>query len=316
MATDDVLSPTDILLRRDLVDEGWTDRQIARAVRGGDLTRLRWGAYVPSGLVDPADELAMARARSRAVLRTAHPTSVLSHQSALAEYGVAMWGVDLTQTHLTRTDRKAGRRETGVVHHRGVLDDAGWKTVNGVPVVSPARATLEVVVDHGLEAGLVAACGALSGGLVTHDGLRGALADTERWPGSLGARMVVSRASARLTNVAEARCWHLFHEWRLPRPEPQVAVHDEVGDLVGIVDVLWRAHGVFLEFDGRVKYVRHRREGESLEDYLMREKRRQEVVGQLTGWVPVRIGWAALETPARTARRLGQLLESRRTDAA
>ena len=71
--------------------------------------------------------------------------------------------------------------------------------------------------------------------------------------------------------------------------------------------------GVFLEFDGREKYVRFRREGETLDQFLLREKRREERICQLTGWVCIRITWADLERPVETARRIRRLLDSRRT---
>ena len=106
----------DIHLRRDLVRDGWRDRDIARAVRERHLVKLRHGAYVEAGLVAELDEVGMHRARARAVLRTAHPSSVLSHQSALAEYGIGLWGVPWEQVHLTRTDGRAGRTEAGVIH--------------------------------------------------------------------------------------------------------------------------------------------------------------------------------------------------------
>jgi hypothetical protein len=81
------------------------------------------------------------------------------------------------------------------------------------------------------------------------------------------------------------------------------------------VDFAWRKYGVFLEFDGRIKYERFRRPNESLEDFLMREKRRELRICQLTGWVCVRIGWADLENPVPTAARIRGILDSRRTSA-
>ncbi|HEX2771983.1 MAG TPA: hypothetical protein VHN18_06080, partial [Micromonosporaceae bacterium] len=74
----------------------------------------------------------------------------------------------------------------------------------------------------------------------------------------------------------------------------------------------WRELGVFVEFDGREKYARFRRKNESLEEFLMREKRREERICLLTGWVCIRITWADLERPAATARRIRRILESRR----
>ncbi|WP_107765601.1 hypothetical protein [Nocardioides terrigena] len=304
----------DIDLRRQLVAEGWTDRDIAYAVRSGEMCKVRYGAYVRAALMAQMDAVGHARVRSRAVLRTAHATSVLTNHNALSEYEVPLWGVDLSETHLTRTDGKSGRREAGVVHHRARLDADDWRMVNGIPVMNPPRAALEVVLTHPPEVGLVAVSGVLSRGLASREQLLAANEAAERWPNSLNARLVLARADAGLTSVAEARTWHLFHEQRIPRPEPQVAVPDEQGEIVGIVgivDFLWRELGVFLEFDGRIRYTKYRRPGETLEDYLMREKKREEKICLLTGWTCVRITWPDLENPLRTARRIQALLESR-----
>lgn len=305
------VTPTDIELRRELVDAGLTDRDIVNQVRAGELTKVRYGAYVRSDLVKGMDDVSMMRVRSRAVLRTAHESAVLSHQCALAEYDVPLWGVDLAETHLTRSDGRHGRREAGVVHHRTRLGDDEWTERDGVPVVMPARAAIEVVTAHRVEVGLIAVCGALHREITTIGELREAAARAARWPHSLNMRLVLARADARLASVAEIRTWHLFHERSIPRPEPQVEVFDEAGNLLGIVDFLWREEGVFLEVDGRAKYERHRREGETLEAYLWREKRREEQICLATGWICIRIGWSDLERPVVLTRRIRSALDSR-----
>ncbi len=219
MSNDFPVTLADIELRRDLVKAGWTDRDIATHVRRGELTKVRYGAYVRSLLLAEMDAVALMRVQSRAVLRTAHATSVLSHQAALAEWDVPLWAVSLAQVDLTRSDGKAGRRESGVVHHRGTLTEDEWSIRNGVPVVDAARAVIEVMVSHSTEVGLVAACGALTRGRVTPDSLQAAASRAERWPNSLHLRIVLARADRRLTSVAEARTWHLFHDHHIPRPE-------------------------------------------------------------------------------------------------
>lgn len=77
------------------------------------------------------------------------------------------------------------------------------------------------------------------------------------------------------------------------------------------VDFAWVELGVFLEFDGKIKYERYRREGETLEQFLMREKAREERICQLTGWVCIRITWAQLAAPQQLAGRIRRILESR-----
>ncbi len=309
------ICPADIQLRRDLIRCGWSDRAIARSVRAGQLTKIRHGAYVPATLAAGLDEVGHSRLRSRAVLRTSHVSTVLSHQSALAEYGVPLWGFRMDEVHLTRYDGRSGRREAGVVHHKGRLVNADVLERHQVPVVSVARAVVEVILAHGSEPGLVALCGVLNKRLASLAEVRRVAEAADRWPHSLHARLVLDRANEKIGSVGEGRSWHMFYEHQIPRPEPQVAVYDELGSLLGIVDFLWRTQGVFLEFDGRIKYQQHRLPGESLEDYLMREKRREEAICAATGWVCIRITWADLSRPITTARRIKRLLDSRRTFA-
>ena len=305
------LSLTDVVLRRELIAEGFTDRDIRAQVKAGALTKLRYGAYAPTDLVKELDAVGMMRARARAVLRTAHESAVLSHQNSLAEHGVSLWGLGLDETHLTRTDARAGRREAGVAHHRATLGRRWWAVRDGVSATHPARAAIEVATTYGGEAGLVAACGVLHRELATVGELRVAAGAARHWPGRIGPSLLLARAASRLTNVAEARTWHLFFEQRVPRPEPQVEVFDDRGNLLGIVDFLWAKLGVFLEFDGRIKYEQHRRPGESLADYLMREKRREEQICVQKGWLCIRVTWADLQRPVALARRIMKALESR-----
>ncbi|UMG91172.1 hypothetical protein [Nocardioides sp. TF02-7] len=69
---------------------------------------------------------------------------------------------------------------------------------------------------------------------------------------------------------------------------------------------------MFLEFDGREKYLKHRRPGESIEDAVLREKRREDLICQLTGWRCIRITWADLERPGVVAQRIRNLMLARR----
>jgi hypothetical protein len=122
---------------------------------------------------------------------------------------------------------------------------------------------------------------------------------------------VLDLAHPKLESAGESRAWYLFWLQHLPRPEPQLEVLDENSRLVARLDFAWPAYGVFLEFDGREKYERFRRDGESLDEYLMREKRREELVCLLTGWVCIRISWNDLSRPEQLARRIRAVLASR-----
>jgi len=48
-----------------------------------------------------------------------------------------------------------------------------------------------------------------------------------------------------------------------------------------------------------------------LDEFLLREKRREELICALTGWVCIRITWEDLARPHLLARRIRRILESR-----
>lgn len=306
-----------IKLRRQLIAAGWSDRDIARAGSAGLIHRVRHGAYVDGDLWRSLDDdRDRHRVRARAVLRTAHPSSVLTHQSALAEHIDSLWRLSLEDVAITRTDGVAGRHEAGIIHHSGGLHLPHITVLNGVPVSTPARAAVEVLSVTDPELGFTVLNAVLTSGRATIAEVKEVAAQTQHWPNTLGVRIAIGLASSKLTSIAESRTFYLFYREGVPLPELQVEVHDAAGRLIGIVDFLWRKNGVFLEFDGRIKYDRHRRPGESLADYLMREKKREERICEVTGWMCIRIGWGDLESPQRLARRIVGVLARRPAPAA
>ncbi|WP_210440934.1 hypothetical protein [Nocardioides xinjiangensis] len=301
-----------VRLRSELVDDGYTDHQLRVLVRAGVLHRVRRGAYVDRALWERLSPVDQHRVLCRAVLRVAHPLTALTHVSAAVELGAPVWNIPLDEVHTTRTDGKAARREAGVVHHAGALPEEDVRVVNGVRVGPAARAAVEVMASVPPEPALVVTNGLLHGQHMTREELVASARAMKHWPHTLSAHVVVALADERMESVAETRTYYLCRQQHLPRPEPQYPVVDEHGQVFARADFAWPEHGVFLEFDGRVKYEQHRRPGETLEQYLMREKRREERICQLTGWVCIRIGWTDLADPVTTAARIRRLLDSRR----
>jgi hypothetical protein len=300
-----------VMLRRELLAEGYTDQQIRAFVKRGELARIRHGAYVPGELWRQLDAAGRHRLLIRAVLRRAHPSTVVTHVSGAIERGAPAWGISLDDVHVTRTDGKPGRREAGVVHHCGVLEAHDVEIVNGIPLSRAPRCAVEVTAIASVEPALVTVNGMLHRKMLTEGELLAEVDALKHWPKTLASRIVVQLSDGRIQSVGESRTAYLCWSQHLPRPEPQVPVLDENGHVLAYVDFAWPDHGVFLEFDGREKYLRFRREGETLEEFLMREKAREERICQLTGWVCIRITWADLQTPRRTAQRIRRLLDSR-----
>lgn len=300
-----------VWLRRHALADGFTDREIARLCRTGEWHRIRRGAFTSGDLWQASGSADRHRLLCRAVLLTAHPSSVVTHVSAAVECGAPVWNVDLDVVHLTRTDGKSGRREAGVVHHRGILPEAEVRIVNGVRVPPAPRIAVEVCSIAGVEPALVTVNGLLHASQMTLDEFGREASARQLWPYTLTTDLVHRLADPRVMSAGESRAMFLCWREHLPRPEPQVQVYDERGTLVGIADLAWARHGVFLEFDGKEKYLHFRRPGESLDDFLMREKRREELICALTGWVCIRIAWADLARPRLVARRIRKILESR-----
>jgi len=305
-----------VVLRRELLAAGYTDRQIRTRVKRGELHRIRHGSYCRATLwhsLSPEDQ---HRVRARAVLARSHPSTVLTHVSSAIEQGAPGWGHDLTKVHTTRTHGRAGRKECDRVQHAGTMPAYHVKEVNGVRVSLATRCAVEMTTISTVESALVTVDGLLHAGLTTSNGVRQFAHRTRLWPNSLRTTVVLRLADKRRESAGESRTGYFFYAQALPRPEPQVVVLDELGHEFARVDFAWIELNVWLEFDGRIKYERYRREGETLDAFLLREKKREETICQLTGWTCIRITWAQLEDPIRLASRIRRILESRRTTVA
>ena len=104
----------------------------------------------------------------------------------------------------------------------------------------------------------------------------------------------------------------MFRE-HLPETGLQFEVYDEWGNLLGITDFAWPEHGVLGEFDGKMKYGRLLREGETPGDALEREKKREDLLRQETTWLMVRLIWEELFRPGPTGAKIRRQLERGRT---
>ena len=127
------------------------------------------------------------------------------------------------------------------------------------------------------------------------------------WPGTARLQVTLRLASRGAESVGESRTRHLFWAHRLPKPLLQFHVYDG-HSLAGITDFAWPEHKLLGEFDGRMKYGRYRRPGETPEDALWREKLREDRLRELTGWGMIRFIWADLGTPRTTAARVRKAL--------
>lgn len=299
-----------VFLRGELVRGGLSDRAIAAMVRGGELHRIRHGAYVDATTWKQASREERHALLSRALLKQCRAEVVLSHHSALPEYGAPMWMLPIDVAHVTRRDMHAGRRERDVVQHQGFLGDWDVEVRNGVPVTAAARTVLDITTIAATEPSLVVVNYFLHRKLTTVADLRKRYAAMANHPNTLRTDLVLRLADprGRIESVAESRTFFLCWRQGLPAPEPQWVLADGFGRELARLDFAWPEYGVWLEFDGREKYVKYLREGESIQDAVLREKQRESMISELTGWRCIRITWADLQNPVRTAARIRAIL--------
>ena len=84
---------------------------------------------------------------------------------------------------------------------------------------------------------------------------------------------------------------------------PQYNVFDRNGRIVGRADFAWQGHSTLGEFDGRGKYGRLLKPGETTAGAVYREKLREDALRSL-GWQVVRWTWNDLDQPDQIALRL------------
>jgi len=124
----------DIIDREGLLRLGWTDREIAWAVRTGWLQRVQPGVYL-HGAAPPT-----WLQQLRAALAACGPAALVSHRAALM-----LWGLDgLAGAPVEITVPYNGRPiPSGTIAHRSRRIEPA-SVVNGIPVTSVERTLLEV----------------------------------------------------------------------------------------------------------------------------------------------------------------------------
>lgn len=308
----DELDPIDtagsVFLRSEALAAGYSEREITQLVRAREWHRLRRGAYVAATVWEAADESRRHTLLACAVLKQARTDVVLSHVSALPAFGAPLWNLRLDVVHLTRRDRRAGRHEAGVRQHQGLLLPADVIELDGRAYTSPTRTALDITTVTDAETSLCILNHLLHTRQTTPEDLASRYESMIRNPYTLRTDLVLRLADARVESVGESRCFFMFWRHGLPAPEPQFVVRDHTGREVARLDFAWPEYGVWLEFDGKEKYVQHLREGETTTAAVLREKRREDRIRELTGWRCIRITWADLMDPTRTVARIRALL--------
>ena len=290
----------DIRLTRDLAAAGFDFTEVDRMRRRGELRRIRRGAY-EDGNREMGEPVEQHRRLIDATLRQASVNAVVSHMSAAALHGLPTWNDQLSRVHLTRNRASGGKVRRYTHLHVAPLADDDICVVDGVAVTTLARTILDLSRTLSMERSVPIGDAALALGLSREELVESALRAVG-WPGIAAARRAIEFFDARSESVGESYSRVVFHRLLLPPPELQFEVFTN-GRLVARSDFVWKESKTLGEFDGRVKYGRLLKPGQTTGDVIFDEKVREDALRDL-GWQIVRWLWEDLRNPARLRERL------------
>jgi predicted transcriptional regulator of viral defense system len=135
--------PVQVKRRKGLIAEGFSDAELHRRVRAGDLVALRRGSYLPRADV-PSSAVARHALQVRATQPCLAPDAVVSHASAAALFDLPLWAVPLGRVRVTRRRRHGGHRSETLHVHSAGLDAGETVLIGGIPVTSVARTVADL----------------------------------------------------------------------------------------------------------------------------------------------------------------------------
>jgi hypothetical protein len=298
------------MYRQALLASGVTEDEIRWARRNGTWTRLHRGSYIPSETISSLDKEAMHRLRAVAIAGRS-PHLVLSHISAASIHRVPLFGVQLDTVHLTRPGAGGGRTGPGRVVHVAELQPHEVLSHNGIRLTNVARTLIDYACSVSFASAVVAADNALCREIVTPHALSEALTRTRHRRGAAAARRALLFADGRSESPGESRLRLDMHRAGLPVPVLQVCVYAVDGTFLGRVDLGYPELGLLMEFDGKAKYTKLRKVGQSIEEVVMAEKAREDLIRGL-GYTVIRFDWNELANPPAVIARISENLQRSR----
>jgi hypothetical protein len=292
---------TRVRLTRELSAEGFSPTELSALRRAGDLHRVRRGAYAnpPELPTDPVDR---HRILLEATLRQMSADAVVSHMSAAVLHGLPTWSQELVRVHLTR-DRDGGGKVRRYTHlYTSALAPEDVVEIGGRRVTSLARTVVDLSRTLSMAQSVPIGDAALRLGLDRAE-LCAIAARCVGWSGIARARRAIEFLDARSESVGESSSRVVLHQTGVPAPQLQVEVFDALGRLVGRADFGWEEYRTLGEFDGRVKYGRLLKPGQTAADAVFEEKRREDALRSM-GWEVVRWIWEDLRNPSSQQERL------------
>jgi hypothetical protein len=299
----------EIMSHSDLLNRGWSPFDVQRQIRRRELVRLCRGVYARRADVPSEEEM---RHRLSALGHARRSDYAVSHVSAAVLHGLPVGGADLREVHVTRIGRGGQRHVAGRRVHSSPLDPRWCTVVDGVLVTTVARTLADLFKVESLQVAVSTADAALFQKKCTRSDLDMAMAELKFHAGGPLARRAAALVDGCAESPGETRTRLLVNAGPLPKTDLQISVFDEQGRFVGRGDGGYPELGVLWEYDGKGKYERLLRLGQTPLVALLAEKKREERITEL-GWVVIRIDAADLRDPDRLVQRiLAAIARSRR----
>ncbi|RIX30937.1 hypothetical protein [Amnibacterium setariae] len=240
-----------LVLFRDSDQRALGDRALQRAVRAGEQTRLRSGAYVPTRVWDGlrAEERRRLEAAAMAAM---HPAFVASHRSAGALWHLPSVLAPDGLVHARVSAAAGSRTEHGVRKHAVHDVDQHLVVLDGITATSLERTALDLAATQPFHEAVVAMDAALARG-VSKEQMRQVL---DEWsPKQHRARIERVIAFADPLSGSAGESWSRVQivQAGLPAPVLQQRFFDGRG-FVGETDFWWPGCNLIGEFDGLKKY--------------------------------------------------------------
>jgi hypothetical protein len=271
----------------------------SEAIAGGVLTKsqleTRYSRVLRDVYVERDAEITAVMRAEAGWLWTGR-RGVVAGFSAAALHG-SKWVDDRRPAELIHDNH---HRAAGIQIHRDVVAADEIETIGGVVVTSPTRTALDLGCWYP-KMTAVAGIDALAGATEIK------AADVEllarRYSGRRGitrARRAIDLFDAGSQSPKESWLRVVLMEAGLPRPQTQIAVHDEFGSAVAYLDMGWEDVRVAVEYDGEQHRTDRRQYAWDVRRLEMLER---------CGWIVVRV--LAGDRPAEVVRRVRAALARR-----
>ncbi|MCW2686187.1 MAG: hypothetical protein JWR37_1077 [Mycobacterium sp.] len=271
----------------------------SEAVASGRLTpyalRSRFVAIHPD-VYAPKGTEPTAVIRARAAWLWSRRRGVVAGRSASALHG-AKWVDARGPAELLYANR---RPPEGIRTWSDRVTQDETETIQGVRVTTPARTALDLACRYRVNAA-VAAIDALARATEIKMADLDLLA--QRYSGRRGiarARLSLDLVDGGAESPRETWLRLLLIRAGFPRPQTQIPVHDQFGQLIAVLDMGWQDVMVAAEYDGDHHWT-HRRQ-------FNRDIERMEALTEL-GWIIVRA--TAEDVPAGIIRRVAAAWDRR-----